>query len=273
MDPGFAESSGNPNLRRIDPPGRLLLAVLLVGEHQELLQVLDDHLADRSNLTCLAELTRMANERMACVVVGECQDQPGSLHNPHERPGLVQRVGERLVADNVAAGLQKGTGNREVRDRRGDDGNEIDAATRWQPGLCGGHLVEAIIASGRIEIELAAGLSRVVRVPRKAACNQLDLLVERGRHAMDSSDEGPLSPADHAHPELAFPGFHDDSSRDQESPRMARLRAASNCPPAKSSNATVVASIRCRSMNGAPSRAPCSGLLTQHSHSRTAQPR
>src|SRR6185437_12173199 len=28
----------------------------------------------------------------------------------------------------------------------------------------------------------------------------------------------------------------------------------------------------CRAMNGAPSRAPCSLLLIQHSHSRTAQP-
>ena len=40
----------------------------------------------------------------------------------------------------------------------------------------------------------------------------------------------------------------------------------------KSSNALSALRIMWRAMNGAPSAAPCSGYLKQHSHSSTAQP-
>ena len=56
------------------------------------------------------------------------------------------------------------------------------------------------------------------------------------------------------------------------SPRMRRFNAASASCPAKSSNALSVKSMIWLWIKGAPSAAPCSGCLMQHSHSRTAQP-
>ncbi len=56
------------------------------------------------------------------------------------------------------------------------------------------------------------------------------------------------------------------------SPRIFRLRAASALPPAKSSNARSVTRMIWSRTNFAPSAAPSSGCLMQHSHSTTAHP-
>ena len=63
-----------------------------------------------------------------------------------------------------------------------------------------------------------------------------------------------------------------DSFRSSYNPRIFRLRSASASPPAKSSNARSVTRMMCSRTNSAPSAAPCSGCLMQHSHSTTAQP-
>ena len=55
-------------------------------------------------------------------------------------------------------------------------------------------------------------------------------------------------------------------------PRSPLRYASFTSPPAKSSNAFWVTSIMWSLINDAPSLAPCSEDLTQHSHSITAQP-
>jgi hypothetical protein len=55
-------------------------------------------------------------------------------------------------------------------------------------------------------------------------------------------------------------------------PRILRFRCASAAPPAKSSKARSVTRMMCSRTNVAPSAAPTSGCLMQHSHSTTAQP-
>ena len=62
-------------------------------------------------------------------------------------------------------------------------------------------------------------------------------------------------------------GGHDASI-----PSTRRLNAASAPVAAKSSNARSVTLMMCSRMNVAPSAAPCSASLMQHSHSSTAQP-
>src|ERR1700751_964849 len=87
---------------------------------------------------------------------------------------------------------------------------------------------------------------------------------------MDATNECALPATDHSHPELPFPTLHNYSPLGR--PSIARFASAPLAVLAKSSNATVVDSMRCWGMKGEPSRAPCSGLFTQHSHSSTAQP-
>jgi hypothetical protein len=57
-----------------------------------------------------------------------------------------------------------------------------------------------------------------------------------------------------------------------DSPRIPRNLPLSAPELPKSSNEFVAASIICRRINGAPSLAPCSLLLMQHSHSKIAHP-
>jgi hypothetical protein len=57
----------------------------------------------------------------------------------------------------------------------------------------------------------------------------------------------------------------------QPIPSMRRLAARSGPPAAKSSKLFSVTRMMCWAMNSAPSRAPSSGFLRQHSHSSTAQ--
>ena len=59
---------------------------------------------------------------------------------------------------------------------------------------------------------------------------------------------------------------------DQTIPSIFRFAAVSTPPPAKSSKARSATRMMWPAMNSAPSRAPSSGCLRQHSHSSTAHP-
>jgi len=55
-------------------------------------------------------------------------------------------------------------------------------------------------------------------------------------------------------------------------PIIFRLSFSSGAEPAKSSKARSVTLMMWFLIKGAPSKAPCSASLMQHSHSKTAQP-
>ena len=151
-----------PELRRIEAPGGLLLAELLVRHHQEVLQVLDDDLAHRAHRPGAEQFARVADQRMAGVVVRDREDEAGLLDELHQFLGLVQAVGHRLVADDVKAGIEECLGDREMRDVGRDDADEIDALVSRQLRFRCRHLLVGAIAAGRIEVELRARQLRVV---------------------------------------------------------------------------------------------------------------
>ena len=65
--------------------------------------------------------------RIAGVVVGHGKEQPGAAHGPLQVLRILERRGERLVADDVDAGLEKRFGRRIVQVVRGHDGDGINA--------------------------------------------------------------------------------------------------------------------------------------------------
>ena len=81
-----------PGLRRIDAPGGLLLAELLVRDHQEVLQVLDDDLADLPHLAGAEQLAGVADQRVAGVVVREGEDQLRSSRRAAPAPAASSSV-------------------------------------------------------------------------------------------------------------------------------------------------------------------------------------
>ena len=127
MGADVADGGADARTRRIEAPLGLLLAELLVRHHQEILQVLDDDLAHRPHRAGAKEFARVADERVARVVVRHGEDEAGLLDQLHQLLGLGEAVGHRLVADDVKTGIEKSLGDREVGDVGRDDADEIDA--------------------------------------------------------------------------------------------------------------------------------------------------
>ena len=95
-------------------PGGLLLSQLFVWDHQEVLQVFDNDLAHLPHFTVAEQLPRVPHERMSGVVVSQRKDPFCLFHHPDELLGFVERIGHRLIAHDVKAGLQKCLGDIEV---------------------------------------------------------------------------------------------------------------------------------------------------------------
>src|SRR5690606_12493497 len=126
------------------------------------------------------------------------------------------------------------------------------------------------------DLELGGRRFGALRIRAQRARDQFVAVVEARRDAVHGADERALAAADHAEtqpaPEPALALAFDRHDRlPQPMPSMRRFAASSAPPAAKSSNEVSVTRMMCAAMNSAPSRAPSSGCLRQHSHSSTAQ--
>ena len=97
-------------------------------------------------------------------------------------------------------------------------------------------------------------------ITAERACDQLVSVVQSGGNTVHFADECAGSTAHHA------------KSNSHERPKIFRLLWSLVPASAKSSNALSVTRMMWSRMKVAPSRAPSSGCLRQHSHSSTAQP-
>jgi hypothetical protein len=141
-----------------------------------------------------------------------------------------------------------------------DDGDGVDAVSARR--LLFRHVGEGAIAALLCEAEALAEGDGPSRIGLESACNELPSVIEARRHAMDGADEGAFSAADHSKAET--------SQRSRPSKR--RFPNSSVPLAAKSSKARGVTRMMWSRMKAAPSRAPSSGCLMQHNHSRHAQP-
>ena len=265
--------SATAALRRIGAPGRLLLAGLLEPRGQPVLRVLDLHHAQLAELARLDPRARLAHHRMAGVVVGQAEHEAGAAHGPHEVERVVERGGQRLVADDVDAGLEEGLGGRVMDVVRRDDRHDVDAVVAR--GLLRRHLREAAIGALRRDPKLCRRGPGARRIGAQRARDQLVAVVQACGDPMHRTDEGALAAAHHAKaqpaPGVVVPALDRHACLPRSMPSMRRLAASSAPPAAKSSNAVSVTWMMCSAMKGAPSAAPCSGCFRQHSHSSTAQ--
>src|SRR5439155_617408 len=126
------------------------------------------------------------------------------------------------------------------------------------------HFGEARVYTVRCETEIGAGFPGALGIGRECARDQLVLPVHAGAEPMHAADERAAPAAHHAEPQRL--------DHRQAMPSIRRFAAWSVAAPAKSSNACSVTRMMWSAMNFAPSRAPSSGCLMQHSHSSTAQP-
>src|SRR2546422_752493 len=114
MSPNIAKASGGAGLRRVRPPGSLLLALSLQASSKPALNVRG---ADRLNLPQFARLDHLASladERVTGVVVGDGEDDFLLRDGFRQLFRLLQVEGQRLVAKNVEARLDRGLGDLEM---------------------------------------------------------------------------------------------------------------------------------------------------------------
>ena len=112
MAADVADAGPRTGLRRVGAPAGLLLALLLDGLGQPVLQVFHLHQAQLAQRPALDPLARLAHHRVAGVVVGQRQQQAGLGGQRLQLAGVGTAGGQRFVADHRDAGLQEGGGHR-----------------------------------------------------------------------------------------------------------------------------------------------------------------
>ena len=283
MGADVAQRTTRTGLRRVHAPGGLLLACGFQRGAQPVLHVLGVYQTNISQIARRHHGPGLAGHGVAAVVVGQRKQAVAGAHAGHQRLRVGQRRGQRLVANHVDARLQKSLRHGRVQVVGRDDGDRVDAVGALRFSLCHG----AVVAVGTVgrDMQLGRAGAGALGVSRQGAGHKFIAVVHARGDAVHRADEGPL-PATH-HAEADAPG-HVGAAACFDChksvlcacamplvylmPSILRLALASTPLPAKSSNERSATRMMWSRMNIAPSRAPSSGCLRQHSHSKTAQP-
>ena len=95
---------------------RLLLAGVLKRRGEPVLRIFDLDHAELAELAGGDHLARLPDHRIAGVVVGQAEDSPVRSDRLARGQRVVERGGERLVADDVDAGFEEGLSRRDGAD-------------------------------------------------------------------------------------------------------------------------------------------------------------
>jgi hypothetical protein len=147
---------------------------------------------------------RLADHRVAGVVVGQHEHAARTVDQLGELPRLLQARGQRLVADDVDAALEERLGGVVVEVVRRHDRHHVDAVVRAL-ALALGHLVEVAVAALGCEPQRRPARLGPLGRGGERARHQLVAVVEPRRDAVHRADERPLAAAHHAEPQPAPP--------------------------------------------------------------------
>ena len=258
MGGDVAERASGAGAGGIAAPVGLLVAGEFSGE--PVLRVFGLHDAEIAEFARLDHGAGLARHGVAGIVVREDEGQASAGDEGCEIVCVLARDGHRLVADDGDGSGEEFAGDGVVRRVGRDDRDGVDAVGAF--GFAGGHGPEVGVGAVRLQAHGLAEGDGLVRVGLEVARNEIPVAIEAGSHAMDAADEGALAAADHSELE-AF---------QRSRPKRRRLAFSSVPLAAKSSKARGVTRMMWSRMKAAPSRAPSSGCLMQHSHSSTAQP-
>ena len=243
-----------PRLRRIRAPVGLLVRGLLGQPILRVFRLNDPQLPQvpaRHHCTCLS------HQGIAGVVVGQEKPRIRGSNGRADGFGLFGRCGQRFIANNMDARIQKCDGRTSMHMVRRNDRHGIDPVR--SRGLSQRHFFVRPIGSVGCNPQLYRAGSGTYRVRGQRTGNKIPFPIDPRGNPVDAADKGALAAPHHSQ----FQSAH--------SPNIPLICASSRSPPAKSSKARSGGSIKWLSINGAPSAAPCSADLIQHSHSNTAQ--
>ena len=134
----------------------------------------------------------------------ECEDFFRFLDDFAQFARLLKRVGHRLVTDDIDASLEEGFGDIKVQIILDNDTDKIDSLISRQSRFGLGHLLIAPIDTGRIDVEILAGLLRLFGVGRKRPSHQCDLTIQVCRIAVHRANKGTPAASDHSVTKFSF---------------------------------------------------------------------
>ena len=201
MRPDVADTARRAAARRVGSPLGLLQTRLLETRREPPLRVLDDDLAQPTQIALAHEVARQLHHRIAGVVVGQ-REHPSRPCDDLLEPSRFRHIQRhRLVTDHVETGLQKGRRHRTVQVVLCQDGDEVDPLVLGQRPFPLDHVEIRVIGPSATQPELASLASRLRRARRECPGHELDVAVETGRPSVYVTDERAGAPADHAHAE------------------------------------------------------------------------
>ena len=200
-----SQRTGGTALRWIGAPGGLFLSGLLQWSGQPVLRIFNLDHANRSQFSTGDHLPSLAHQGIAGVVVGHGKEQPGAAHGPLQVLGILESGGERLVADDVDASLEKCFRRRIVQMVRGHDGDGINAI--FSGRFRRGHFRKTAVCPLRNNVKVQRSRSRPRRIGRQRRRHQLKAIVKPGRDAMHRPDKSARTTAYHAQAQATAWGF------------------------------------------------------------------
>ena len=135
MGADVAEAAAGAGAGGIGAPLGLLLPGLLERAGEPVLGIVDLHDADRAELPAPHHGAGLPHHGIARVGVGQGEQAIGAARVVGEGESLLQRRRQRLVADDVDAGVEKGVGGRGVEVVRRHDGDGLDPVGSRRFGL------------------------------------------------------------------------------------------------------------------------------------------
>ena len=201
MGADVADGAAGAGALGVGAPGGLLVA-RVGGKRQPVLRVLGLDDADLAERAGLHEVAGLPDQRIAGVVVGEEELCAVLRLHRGELAGGRERVGQRLVADDVDAGLEEGLRRAGVHVVGGDDRDRLDAV--GPGGSPSPPSPRSSCRCGRGRGRGSCPTSSPSRgLDAQRAGDELVVAVEARGDAVDVADEGARAAADHAQADFA----------------------------------------------------------------------
>ena len=131
--------------------------------------------------------------------MGHAENELGAAHPLGEIESFLDRCGERFVADDVNACIEKGFGHGIVQIIGRDDGDGVDAVRAR--GLGASHFRVIGVGAVRGDVKIPRGGAALGGIGGKRGSHEFILIIEARSDAMHRADKRAGAATDHAQPE------------------------------------------------------------------------
>ena len=206
MRADVAHATGGAATFRIGAPSGLLVVAALNEVVEPALRIFDDDFADVAELALADHFAGLFDHHVARVVVREHEDLLRFLHDGSELLGFGEIEGGGLIENDIEAGFEKQFRGWKVLVVRRDDDDEVEPLVGRHLRLSFGHLGIGTVGAIRRNIEILRGCLGTLGIRREGAGDEFRLTIHVSCDAMDCTDKGAASAADHSETKFSVHG-------------------------------------------------------------------